>query len=241
MEVDSCMILIHKIIFLVALIDGCFNSCTYRDHHFCQLRDLFSSLFVGKCNNLRSMINHRVHIDFVSYLNAMPEYPERIRNIEVYGRIRDYIGGYLRVSPDRGLFPDPFYQDPSPDAAIVAPPAPPPAPPPPPPPPPPHSRVHSPRKSLHKSPHKLSPKKTQVSPLVGYPPKEEYERFVSGYTISHKPQSPVMPGGSRNKKIKKSIKLKKSRKPVKTKLVKMLKTKKNKNHNRVRRNRRYRL
>jgi hypothetical protein len=171
----------------------------------------------------------------------MPEYPERIRNIEVYGRIRDYIGGYLRVSPDRGLFPDPFYQDPSPDAAIVAPPAPPPAPPPPPPPPPPHSRVHSPRKSLHKSPHKLSPKKTQVSPLVGYPPKEEYERFVSGYTISHKPQSPVMPGGSRNKKIKKSIKLKKSRKPVKTKLVKMLKTKKNKNHNRVRRNRRYRL
>lgn len=231
MEVDSCMILIHKIIFLVALVDGCYNSSTYRDHHFCQLRDLFSSLFVGKCNNLRSMINHRVHIDFVSYLNAMPEYPERIRTIQIYGRIRDYIGSYLRVSPDRGLFPDPFYQEPSPDAAIDAPPPPPP-------------KVHSPRKSLHKSLRKLSPKKTQVSPLAGSPTAEEYERFISGHIISHKLQSPVMPGGSRNKKLKKSMKqrkLKQSRKSVKTKLVKILKTKKNKNHNRVRKNRRYRL
>lgn len=233
MEVDSCMILIHKIIFLVALIDGCYNSSTYRDHHFCQLRDLFSSLFVGKCNNLRSMINHRVHIDFVAYLNAMPEYPERIRTIQIYGRIRDYIGSYLRVSPDRGLFPDPFYQEPSPDAAMDTPPPPPPPPPP-----------HSPRKSLHKSLRKLSPKKTQVSPLAGSPTAEEYERFISGHIISHKPQSPVMPGGSRNKKLKKSMKqrkLKQSRKPVKTKLVKMLKTKKNKTYNRVRRNTRYRL
>ena len=227
MEVDSCMILIHKIIFLIALVDGCFNSSTYRNHHFCQLRDLFSSLFVGKCNNLRSMIDHSVYIDFVSYLNAMPDYTERIRTIETYGRIRDYIGNYLRVSPERGLFPDPFYQEPSPDTAMVAP-------------PPPRSRPHSPRKS----PSKLSPKKTQVSPLAGSPTAEQYERFISGHTVTHKPSRAVMPGGNINKKLIKSvkkIKLKKSRNPITTKFSKIMKTKKNKNHNKVRRNRRYRF
>ena len=276
MEVDSCMILIHRILFLIALVDGCFNSCMFRNHHFCQLRDLFSSLFGIKCNNLNSMIGDRVYIDFVSYLRAIPNDRERIRTIEAYRRIRDNIGEYLRITPERGLFPDPFYEDPSPDtpedpavaalreAAIP----PPPIPPPPPPLPPRRSPSKSPRKSPSKSPRKSpsksprksprkspsksprkspskSPKKTQVSPLVGSPIAENYERFISGYNTSHPPPKPSPGGGGGDtKKLLKTMKQRKhrhSRKPIKTKLSKILKTKKNKNHNRYRRNKRYRL
>jgi hypothetical protein len=215
MEIDSCMILIHRILFLIALVDGCFNSCMFRNHHFCQLRDIFSSLFGIKCNNLNSMIGDRVYIDFVSYLRAIPNDRERIRTIEAYRRIRDYIGEYLRISPERGLFPDPFYDSPSPDtpedpavaalreAAIP----PPPVPPPPPPLPrrrspsksprrspsksprrsPSKSPRKSPSKSPRKSPSKSPSKKAQVSPLEGSPQAYQYERFLSGYNTSHPP------------------------------------------------------
>ena len=237
MEVDSCMILIHRIIFLIALVDSCYNTQMFKNHHFCQLRDLFAPVFGKKCNNLGSMIGHHVYIDLISYLKAMPDHSERISTINSYRKIRDYIGDYLRISPQRGMFPDPFYQDPSPDtpedpaviAARIA------ALPPPPPPPPP------PRKSPKKlSPKKLSPKKTQVSHLESSPTAEQYEHIVSGYSSSHPPPAPPLPGGS-NKKLRKSRKLRKSIKPIKTKLSKIFKTKKNKNHNRYRRNKRYRL
>ena len=230
MEVDSCMILIHRIIFIIALVDSCYNTRMFKNHHFCQLRDLFAPVFGKKCNNVGSMIGHNVYIDLVSYLKAMPDHSERISTITSYRKIRDYIGNYLRISPQRGMFPDPFYQDPSPDtpedpaviaARIAA------LPPPPPPPPPPH-------------PSRKSPKKTQVSSLESSPTAEQYERLVSGYSSSHPPPAPPLPGGS-NKKLIKSRKLQKSRKPIKTKLSKILKTKKNKNHNRYRRNKRYRL
>ena len=266
MEVDSCMILIHKILFLIALVDGCFNSCMFRNHHFCQLRDLFSSLFGIKCNNLNSMIGDRVYIDFVSYLRAIPNDRERIRTIEAYRRIRDNIGEYLRVTPERGLFPDPFYDSPSPDtpedpavaalreAAIP----PPPIPPPPPPLPRRRSPSKSPRKSPSKSPRKSpskSPsKKAQVSPLEGSPQAYQYESFVSGYNTTHPPPPSLPPavvpppspagGGGGTKKLIKSMKqrkLKQSRKQIKTKLSKTTKTKKNKHHNRYRRNKRYRM
>ena len=234
MEVDSCMILIHRIIFIIALVDSCYNTHMFKNHHFCQLLDLFAPVFGKKCNNLGSMIGHNVYIDLVFYLKAMPDYSERISTINSYRKIRDYIGNYLRISPERGMFHDPFYQDPSPDtpedpaviaARIAA------LPPPPPPPPPPR-----------KSPSKLSPKKTHVSPLESSPTADQYERFVSGYSSSH-PPPPPLPGGSNKKlrKLRKSRKLQKSRKPIKTKLSKILKTKKNKNHNRYRRNKRYRL
>ena len=258
LEVDSCMILIHRIIFLIALIDGCFNSCMIRNHHFCQLRDLFSSLFGIKCNNLNSMIGDRVYIDFVSYLRAIPTDRERIRTIYAYRRIRDNIGEYLRVTPQRGLFHDPFYEDPSPDTpedpAIVAlreaaiPP--PPIPPPPPPLPqrrsPSKSPSKSPRRSPSKSPRKSPSKKAQLSPLEGSPDAYQYERFLSGYNSSHPPPPKPLPGGGGGgtKKIIKSMKqrkLKQSRKPIKTNFSKTTKTKKNKNHNRYRRNKRYRL
>lgn len=244
MEVDSCMILIHRILFLIALVDGCFNSCMFRNHHFCQLRDIFSSLFGIKCTNLNSMIGDRVYIDLVAYLRAIPNDEERIRTIEAYRRIRDYIGEYLRITPERGLFPDPFYDSPSPDtpedpavaalreAAIPPPPVPPP--------PPPLPRRRSPSKSPSKS-----PKKTRVSPLEGSPQAYQYERFLSGYNSSHPPPLKPSPGGGGGtKKLIKLIKqrkLKQSRKYIKTKLSKILKTKKNKHHNRYRRNKRYRL
>jgi hypothetical protein len=192
MEVDSCMLLIHSIIFLIALIDTSFNACTFRNHNFCQLRDLFSSLFGIKCNNLNSMIGDRVYIDLVAYLRAIPNDEERIRTIEAYRRIRDNIGEYLRVTPQRGLFPDPFYDSPSPDtpedpafAALREANIPPP---PIPPPPPPLPRRRSPSKSPRKS-----PKTPRVSPREDSPAVDYYERFISGYNTSHPPPPPLPP------------------------------------------------
>ena len=190
MEVDSCMILIHKILFLISLVDGCFNSVTYNDHHFCQLRDVFSYVYGLKCNNLESMLVNNVYIDLVSYLTSMSNYSKRIEAIQSYARIRDHIGNYLHVSSERGLFPDPYYEDASPDtpdnpSLVVAPP-----PPPPPPPPPSH-------RSSKKSPYKFKTFNVDMT-------KDEYEEFTHGKYPTHTTLRVVNKGGSR-RKVRKSI------------------------------------
>jgi hypothetical protein len=209
MEVDSCMILIHTILFLISLVDGCFNSITYDNHHFCQLRDSLSYVFGLKCNNLQSMLENNVYIDLVSYLTSMSNYSKRIEAIQSYARIRDYIGNYLHVSSERGLFPDPYYEDASPDtpdktslvaARYIAPP--------PPPPPPPRS-----------------PKKSINVDMT----KDEYEDYISG-KYSTLPTLPTVKKGGRIKKIRKSIQPKKR---VRFTLSKKCKTR---NHIKTRKN-----
>lgn len=203
MEIDSCMIIIHSILFLIAVVDSCYNSICLRNHHFCQLRNIFSVLFGIKCNNLTEIIRHGVSINLEDYLNSMPDYNERIHTIQTYERIRDYIRGYLRVSDERGLFEDAYLEEISPDSPkdpVVVAIRPPPPPPPPPPPLPPIPRISpsSPRKSPRKSPR-------VDSPTAG-----EYERFISGYNSSHPPPPPIsLPGGGNNKKLRKSRKLRK--------------------------------
>ena len=216
MEIDSCMIVIHSILFLIALVDSCYNSVCLLNHHFCQLRNIFSVLFGIKCNNLTEIIRHGVSINLEDYLNSMPDYNERIHTIQIYERIRDYIRGYLRVSDERGLFEDQYLEEISPDspedpAVVAARPPPPPPPIPPPPPPLPHiprNSPSSPKRSLRNSP-----------------------RLVAAAAAASSSS-----GGS-TKHYRKLI-IEKSRK---NKLSKILKTKKNKNHNRYRRNKRYRL
>lgn len=212
MEVDSCMILIHEILFLIALVDGCFNSITYDKHHFCQLRDSLSYVFGMKCNNLQSMLENNVYIDFVSYLTSMNDYSQRIEAIQSYARIRDHIGNYLRVSPERGLFLDPFYEDASPDtpdnpslliSRYVAPP-------PPPPPPPPPSR-RSPQKGIN------------VDMTV-----HEYDDYIHG-KYSTLPIVRAVKRGGKIKKIRKSKQSRKRKNPRNTrKTRKTRNTRKNK-------------
>ena len=212
MEVDSCMILIHKILFLISLVDGCFNSITYDNHHFCQLRESLSYVFGLKCNNLKSMLENNVYIDLVSYLTSMSNYSKRIESIQSYARIRDYIGNYLHVSSERGLFPDPYYQDASPDtpdnpsliaSRYIAPP-------PPPPPPPPPSR-----RSPRKSPYKVKSFNVDMTA-------DEYDDYIDGkYSTFHTLRA-VNKGG-RMKKVRKSIQ---SRKRVTFALSKKCKTRK---------------
>ena len=247
MDVDSCMILIHKIVFIIAIVDSCYNTLTYANHHFCQLHEIFSILFIKKCNNITNMVHGNVCLDLVTYLNSIDDYAERSRIIESYGKIRDYIGGYLRISPERGLFLDPLYEDASPntpeDPAIVAARPPPPPPPVPPPPPP----------LLHRSPRTprtpKSPRKLKVEPLFGLHTARSYERFIADHVSPRVKSSPSRKsssyggggagGGYTKKKI---IKLRKSIKPkrcINRSLSKKLTTKKNKNHNRYRR--KYRL
>ena len=215
-EIDSCMIIIHSIIFLIAIVDSCYNSVCLRNHHFCQLRNIFSVLFGIKCNNLTEIIRHGVSINLEDYLNSMPDYNERIHTIQTYDRIRDYIRGYLRVSDERGLFEDAYLEEISPDSpkdpAVVAirpPPPPPPIPPPPPP----------------------LPSIPRISPSSPKPSLRNSPRLVVAAAAASSSS-----GGS-NKHYRKRI-IKKSRK---NKLSNILKTKKNKNHNIHRRNKRYRL
>ena len=254
MEIDSCIVLIHSILFLIALVDSCYNSICLRNHHFCQLRNIFAVLFGIKCNNLIDIIRHNVSINLEDYLNSIPDYSERIDTIQRYERIRDYIRDYLRVTDERGLFEDEYLEEISPDTpedhpAVVARSLPPLS--------IPRSSPSSPHHLSRKSPRKSSPKEIKVTPLVGSPQAYEYERFLSGYNVSYPPQSLARGGSTKkilnSKNLKKlrqsiqsiqSIQSRKSRKPIKTKLSKFLKTKKNKNYknyNRYRRNKRYRL
>ena len=233
MNVDSCMILIHKIIFIIAIVDSCFNTLMYNDHHFCQLYEIFFTLFGNKYTNIATMVKNNVYLDLVTYLNSIGDYAERIRIIETYERIRDYNGSYLRVSPQRGLFLDPFYQDASPDTpedpAVVAARSPLPSPPTPPPAPP--LPMRSPRKS---------PRKFKVEPLFGLHTARSYERYVADHVSPRVKSSSYGGGGGGTKK--KIIKLRKSIKQkryINRTLSKKLTTKRNKNHNRYRR--KYRL
>jgi hypothetical protein len=232
MEIDSCMIIIHSIIFLIALVDSCYNSVCLQNHHFCQLRNIFSVLFGIKCNNLTEIIRHGVSINLEEYLNSMPDYNERIHIILIYERIRDYIREYLHVSDERGLFQDAFLEEIPPDSpedpAVVAirppPPSPPIPPPPPPIPPPPPPPIPPPPPPM--------PSVPRISPSSPKPPLRNSPRLVVAAADAAFSSS----GGS-NKHYRKQI-IKKSRK---NKLSHILKTKKNKNHNRYRRNKRYRL
>jgi hypothetical protein len=219
MEVDSCMILIHKILFLISLVDGCFNSITYDNHHFCQLRESLSYVFGVKCNNLQSMLENNVYIDLVSYLTSMSNYSKRIEAIQSYARIRDYIGNYLHVSSERGLFPDPYYEDASPDTpdnpSLVAAPPPPPSPPPPPPS----------RRSPKKSPYTVAGINVDMT-------KDEYEDYISGKYSTLPTFRAVNKGGSW-RKVRKSIQPKKR---VRFTLSKKCKTRKTRNHIKTRKN-----
>ena len=178
------------------------------------------------------MVKNNVYLDLVTYLNSIGDYAERIRIIETYERIRDYNGSYLRVSPQRGLFLDPFYQDASPDTpedpAVIA--ARSPLPSPPTPPPAPLLPMRSPRKS---------PRKFKVEPLFGLHTAHSYERYVADHVSPRVKSSSYGGGGGTKKKIIKLRKSIKQKRYINRTLSKKLTTKRNKNHNRYRR--KYRL
>jgi len=231
------MILIHKIIFIIILIDSCFNTISFANHHFCQLSGSIFTLFGNNGDNLRKMIRNNIYIDLQSYLNSIPDHRERSHVIRAYTRIRDYIGGYLRISPQRGLFLDPFYEDASPDtpedpAVVAARPPPPPPPPPPRPPPLPSLLRHSPRNSPRKLP--TLPSFKDIHSLTA----DQYDAFISGYIATAR-GNPAR-GGTNHKKAptrnKRIIKSKRGankskrigikHKPVYSKLRRTIKNKK---------------
>jgi hypothetical protein len=236
-HIDSCMILNHKNIFIIVLIDSCFNTISFANHHFCQLGGSIFTLFGNNGDNLRRMIRNNIYIDLQSYLNSIPDHRERAHVIRVYTRIRDYIGGYLRISPQRGLFLDPFYEDASPDTpedpAVVAARPPPPPPPPPPdrPPPLPSLLRHSPRKS----PRKLAtlPSFKDIHSLTS----DQYDAFISGHIVTARGK-PAHGGTNHNKAPTKNKRIIKSKRGAtkskrigikhKTKYSKLRRTIKNK-------------
>jgi hypothetical protein len=151
----------------------------------------------------------------------MSNYSKRIEAIQSYARIRDYIGNYLHVSSERGLFPDPYYEDASPDtpdktSLVAAPPLPPPPSPPPPPPS---------RRSPKKSPYTVTGINVDMT-------KDEYEDYISG-KYSTLPTLPTVKKGGSWRKVRKSIQ---PRKRVRFTLSKKCKTRKTRNPIKTRKN-----
>jgi hypothetical protein len=229
MDIDSCMILIHRIMFIIVLVDSCYNYVKY-NKIYCQLRYVISSIFGFDCNNLREMIVKRVYIELEDYLKGITDYNERTHIIQSYANIRDHIGNYLRVSSHRGLFDDTFLEEISPAtprtvleaSARMAALPPPPIPPPPPARSPPHSPErsppHSPERSPPHSPERSPPHSPRMSPK--YSPRKSVLSLSGGRSIRHYRNYIKSRKNRKSRKSRKNRKSRKSRKNRKSRKIK---------------------
>lgn len=108
MQIDSSMMLIHRIFVLGALIDSFYNFYRFRKE-YCQMSSIFNVLFRLRCTNPEDMIKWRLGINLENYLASLkPESKEY--TIQSYMRIKNYIREYLEPNSQRGEFPDPLFE-----------------------------------------------------------------------------------------------------------------------------------
>lgn len=109
MQIDSSMMLIHRIFVLCALIDSFYNFVKYKREN-CQMMDIFNVLFRRRCTNPDDMRQWRLGVNLADYLNAITNPESREQTILSYMRIKEYIKRYLEPTLSRGEFPDPLYE-----------------------------------------------------------------------------------------------------------------------------------
>ena len=108
MQIDSSMMLIHRIFILGAMIDSFYNFYRFRKE-YCQMSSIFNVLFRLRCTNPEDMIKWRLGINLENYLASLkPESKEY--TIQSYMRIKNYIREYLEPTSQRGEFPDPLFE-----------------------------------------------------------------------------------------------------------------------------------
>jgi hypothetical protein len=107
-QIDSSMMLIHRIFILGALIDSFYNFARYRKE-YCQMSSIFNLLFRSRCTNPEDMIKWHLGVNLENYLATLkPESKEY--TIQSYMRIKNYIREYLEPTSQRGEFPDPLFE-----------------------------------------------------------------------------------------------------------------------------------
>ena len=117
MQIDSSMMLIHRIFVLCALIDSFYNFVNY-EKEYCQMMGIFNVLFRNRCTNLDDMRKWHLGINLADYLNAMVKSDSKNQTILSYMRIKEYIRQYLEPTSCRGEFPDPLFEPLTPPPAL---------------------------------------------------------------------------------------------------------------------------
>jgi hypothetical protein len=117
MQIDSSMMLIHRIFVLCALIDSFYNFVNY-EKEYCQMVGIFNVLFRKRCTNLDDMRKWHLGINLADYLNAMAKPDSKEQTILSYMRIKEYIQQYLEPTSCRGEFPDPLFEPLTPPPAL---------------------------------------------------------------------------------------------------------------------------
>ena len=99
MQIDSCMILMHRIFVISAFIDY-FHNMSKFGKNTCQMVDIFNILFRSRCSNINDMIKYNLNINLIEYLNYIsPEAKEF--TILSYMEIKEYVKTYLEPTPSR--------------------------------------------------------------------------------------------------------------------------------------------
>ena len=117
MQIDSSMMLIHRIFVICALIDSFYNFVKY-EKEYCQMKVIFNVLFRNRCTNLDDMRKWRLGVNLADYLNAMVKPDSKEQTILSYMRIKEYIQQYLEPTSCRGEFPDPLFEPLTPPPAL---------------------------------------------------------------------------------------------------------------------------
>jgi hypothetical protein len=99
MQIDSCMILIHRILVLSAYI-GCFYNISENGKQGAQMIYIFNVIFKNRCEDLKQMINFKISNNLTVYLNFLPTGTKEF-TISTYMNIKECIKDYLEPTPSR--------------------------------------------------------------------------------------------------------------------------------------------
>jgi hypothetical protein len=99
MQIDSCIILIHRIFVISAFIDYFYNNYFYGIKNN-QMLKIFNILFRNRCSNLDDMIKYKLGVNLINYLNVISAEAKEF-TILTYMDIKEYIRSYLVPSPSR--------------------------------------------------------------------------------------------------------------------------------------------
>jgi hypothetical protein len=97
MQIDSCMILIHRILVISAFIDYFYNNYLYSKKNN-QMFNIFNILFRLRCTNLDVMIQYKLGINLKKYLDVISSEAKEF-TILAYMDIKEYIKSYFEPIP----------------------------------------------------------------------------------------------------------------------------------------------
>jgi hypothetical protein len=97
-QIDSSMMLIHRIFVLCALIDSFYNF-VHRKKDYCQMVSIFNVLFRSRCTNPEDMIKWKLGVNLVTYVNKLSKPESKEYTIQSYVSILNllHVGGNFQT------------------------------------------------------------------------------------------------------------------------------------------------